>query len=108
MHEIGTGESDQFLADLARVVLARPAVGNAHDVEVRAQVALRPVIPPHSRADGAEAGPHDKSGCGRRAVVSMSSVSSPTNPSGMVSENADPAGREDGTVALGEAGLEKK
>ncbi len=71
VHEIGTGESDQFLADLARVVLARPAVGNAHDVEVRAQVALRPVIPPHNRADAAEAGPQDKSGCGRRAVVSI-------------------------------------
>jgi hypothetical protein len=38
----------------------------------------------------------------------MSSVSSPANPSGMVIENALPAGGEDGTVALGEAGLEKK
>ena len=51
------GLEEGLVDDLARVVLALPTVGDAHDIEVRAQVALCPVVPPHQRADGAEAGP---------------------------------------------------
>ena len=50
------GLEEELVDDLARVVLARAAVGDADDVEVRAEVGLGPVLPPHQRAEGAEAG----------------------------------------------------
>ena len=50
------GLEEELVDDLAGVVLAGAAVGDADDVEVRAQVALGAVSATHQRAEGAEAG----------------------------------------------------
>ena len=45
-----TSLEEDLVDDLAGMVLARAAVRDADDVEVRAQVCRRAVAPPHQRA----------------------------------------------------------
>ena len=68
--------------DLARVVLARDAVRNAHDIQVRALVALGAIPPLHQRVDCTEAGTKQQNrlrtpGCRQHVIDQI-----PHNPSG--------------------------
>lgn len=51
-----TGFDEQLGDDLAAVVLAGAAIGDANHVEVGAQVALGPILAAHQRAERAQAG----------------------------------------------------
>ena len=50
------GCEEELVDDLAAVILARPGIGNADDVEIAAEIALGAVLPAHQRPYGAEAG----------------------------------------------------
>ena len=65
------GLEEELVNDLAGVVLARAAVGDANDVEVRRRLLSvryrRPISAPRAQ----RLAPSDSNGCGRRAVEPM-------------------------------------